>query len=104
MTCQSWLVCGEPQGAHIYAPGIAAAPWDLSVGREVAIYADVTDGVQRGGTTGWEGSRAPKPSDVAVSGETSVLVGWGVSKMTRGQVFGSGAGKLNQAFVPRLEP
>jgi hypothetical protein len=81
----------EHQGAHVFAPGIAAAPWDLSVGSEVAIYADVTDGVQRGGSTASpRASGFPKPSDLDVNAANSVLVGWGVSKMTRGQVFSSG--------------
>ena len=76
----------------MFAPGIAAAPWDLSVGSEVAIYADVTDAVQRGGNTASLRSGSPKPSDLDVNAANSVLVGWGLSKMTRGQVFGSGVG------------
>ena len=76
----------------MYAPGIAAAPCDLAAGAHVAIYADVTDAAQRGGTTVWAGgsSRVLKESDVTVNGDNSVLVGWGVCQMGRGQVFGSG--------------
>lgn len=39
------------QGADVFAPGVAAAPADLREGEPVAVFADITDCVQRGGVT-----------------------------------------------------
>eukprot|EP00802_Teleaulax_amphioxeia_P004669 Tamp_04673.p2 GENE.Tamp_04673~~Tamp_04673.p2 ORF type:complete len:592 (-),score=80.16 Tamp_04673:81-1856(-) len=91
-------LCGEAvmQGAHVFAPGVAAAPYDMKPGMEVAVFADTTDAVMRGGTVTSESASFRKSSDMVVGDDdTSVLVGWGVSDMDRGQIFGSteGAGK-----------
>ena len=88
-------LCGEAvmQGAHVFAPGVAAAPYDMRPGTEVAIYADTTDAVMRGGNTARDFFR--KASDISLRHDTSMLIGWGISNMDRGQIFGNteGAGK-----------
>ncbi|EKX50438.1 hypothetical protein GUITHDRAFT_103672 [Guillardia theta CCMP2712] len=73
------------QGAQIFAPGIAAAPYSMNQGDLLAVYADTTDAVQRGGVTA---GKQPKATDVVIDTSKSVFLGIGRACMNRNGMFG----------------
>ena len=71
-------LCGEAvlQGAHVFAPGVAAAPFDVRPGMSVAVFSDTTDAVHRGGTTAWPAAKSRKDSDLQVEVPVSSTSEW----------------------------